>query len=471
MRLYEKKDHLIRKNPNLTDGQKQEIIKVLTKHPSSENLIDWTRNNKLTYEDFLNVLRPLYINDLDFRGLIEGEDYDLLLDKPKEKLYAIYTHNASKIIASNSVEPKLWTELPYWCGEEEFKDEAHAFGHFDSEHKDMKPGAKWCISMQTSDNYWNRYSNKFYFVFWIRENGRIKSNQKIALCIDREEGNIATMYNAEDNEVSLKLPSHIKEAINSKLKNIREKEKQSKVQKLLSEFILNTETNRYDYEGSLSPFILKDFVSEDGDGFIINFGRVTGTFDCHGLGLKSLKGAPIEVEGWFYCFENQLTSLEGAPQEVGGGFYCNNNQLISLEGSPQEVGRDFNCKNNQLSSLEGAPKYVGGSFNCYNNQLTSLEGSPKIIGEWFECSWNKLTSLKGAPQIVGGTFSCSENQLTSLEGAPQEVGGAFNCTHNQLTSLKGAPKIVKNWFSCGNNPNLHSLEGIGEVKGKIYRDF
>ena len=25
MRLYEKKDHLIRKNPNLTDGQKQEI--------------------------------------------------------------------------------------------------------------------------------------------------------------------------------------------------------------------------------------------------------------------------------------------------------------------------------------------------------------------------------------------------------------------------------------------------------------
>ena len=79
--------------------------------------------------------------------------------------------------------------------------------------------------------------------------------------------------------------------------------------------------------------------------------------------------------------------------------------------------------------------------------------------------------MKGAPQIVGGTFSCSENQLTSLEGAPQEVGGAFNCTHNQLTSLKGAPKIVKNWFSCGNNPNLHSLEGIGEVKGKIYKDF
>ena len=75
MRLYEKKDNLIRKNPNLTEEQKQEIIEVLTRHPSYENKIDWNRNNKLTYEDFLNVLRPLYINDLDPRGLVEGKDY------------------------------------------------------------------------------------------------------------------------------------------------------------------------------------------------------------------------------------------------------------------------------------------------------------------------------------------------------------------------------------------------------------
>ena len=33
MRLYEKKDNLIRKNPNLTEEQKQEIIEVLNKYP------------------------------------------------------------------------------------------------------------------------------------------------------------------------------------------------------------------------------------------------------------------------------------------------------------------------------------------------------------------------------------------------------------------------------------------------------
>ena len=69
-RLYEKKDHLIMRNPKLTDDEKQEIIRLLTQHPSYENKIDWNKSNSLTYEDFIKVLRPLYINDLDPRGLI-----------------------------------------------------------------------------------------------------------------------------------------------------------------------------------------------------------------------------------------------------------------------------------------------------------------------------------------------------------------------------------------------------------------
>ena len=383
MRLYEKKDNLIRKNPNLTDGQKQEIISVLTRHPSSENMIDWNKSNSLTYEDFLNVLRPLYINDLDFKGLIEGEDYDLLLDKPNEKLYFIHTYNASKIIASNAVEPKLWTEIPDWCGKEEKIDEAHAFGHFDSEHGNMKPGAKWCISMQTSDIHWVAYNKDFYFVFWIRDNESLGDNQKIALSIYKKNGRIATIYDASDNVVSLNIPQYIEDAISKNLDIIKGKGKQA----LLSQFKLNPETGRYDYDGNLDYFILKEFISEDKDGFTINFGKISGNFDCSDLGLASLKGAP------------------------------------------QTVGGRFDCSGNLLTSLKGAPTKVGGKFNC---------------------SWNQLTSLKGAPQEVGGGFNCRENQLTSLEGAPQKVGGDFLC-------------------HC--NPNLHSLEGIGEVKGKIIKDF
>ena len=529
-RFYEKKDHLIRRNSNLTDEEKQEIIEVLTKHPSYENKIDWNKSNSLTYEDFLSVLRPLYINDLDPRGLIEGIDYDILYESEEEVLYSVYTYDASKILASNSVEPELWTKIPSWCGYEEKIDEAHAFGHFDSEHGDMKPGAKWCISMQTSDKYWDGYNPDFQFLFWFRNDDSLGDDRKIAIGLSKSTWEVALIFNGADNKIEKELPSYIMEAIDKERKNYKEKE----INILKSMFTLNPQTNRYDYDGDLDEKILKNLVSEDNDGFIINFGKVTGKFDCYSLGLTSLKGSPTEVGRDFYCHSNRLTSLEGAPQIVGRGFYCNSNQLTSLEGAPQKVGRDFYCFSNSLTSLEGAPQTVGGvfycndnyltslegapqkvgrGFSCFDNQLTSLKGAPKEVGEWFDCSNNKLTSLEGAPQIVGrnfncnynlltslkgapqtvnGDFKCSDNFLTSLEGAPQKVGGIFNCTYNQLTSLEGAPQEVGGSFSCSNNKltslegspqkvdgcfdcrdnlNLYSLDGIGEVKENILKDF
>ena len=423
MRLYEKKDHLIRRNPNLTEEQKQEIIEVLTRHPSYENKIDWNRNNKLTYEDFLNVLRPLYINDLDPRGLVEGEDYDILYESNNEILYSVYTYDASRILASNSVEPEIWTEIPSWCGREEFTDEAHAFGYFDSKHGDMKPGAKWCISMQTSTKYWNKYKPNYHFFFWFRDNPNLGDFRKIAIGVSKIIWEIVLIYNGADNRVEMKLPSHIIEAIDKEREVYKEKE----INRIKFKLKLNPQTNRYDYDGDLDSDTLSNFVSEDKDGFTINFGKVIGNFDCSDLGLVSLKGAPTEVSGYFDCTYNQLSSLEGAPQKVSGWFACYSNQLTSLKGAPQEVG---------------------GYFDCSDNHLTSLEGAPKKVGRNFICHWNSLTSLKGAPTEVGGSFDCHNNQLISLKGAPQTVGGDFNCR---------------------NNLDLHSLDGIGEVRGKIYK--
>ena len=487
-RLYEKKGHLIRRNLNLTDEQKQEIIELLGRHPSYENKIDWNKSSSLTYEDFLKVLRPLYINDLDPRGLVEGEDYDILYESNDEVFYIVRTYNASKILASNSVEPELWTKIPSWCGEAEKTDEAHAFGHFDSEHGKMKPGAKWCISMQTSDLHWNQYSTDFYFFFWFRDKASLKNSRKIAIGVSKKTWEVALLYNGADNEIRISLPSYIMEAIENEKENFKKKE----INKIKSKLKLNPQTNRYDYEGDLDNEALSNFVSEDKDGFTINLGIITGYFNCSNLGLKSLKGAPTEVSKWFECTNNKFTSLEGAPQIVGrnfncnynlltslkgapqtvnGDFKCSDNFLTSLEGAPQKVGGIFNCTYNQLTSLEGAPQEVGGSFSCSNNKLTSLEGAPQKVEGWFYCSDNQLTSLKGAPQKIYGGFYCHNNRLTSLEGAPTEVDGCFDCSWNKLISLKGAPKTVGGWFDCHSNLDLHSLYGIGEVKGKIYKDF
>ena len=508
-RIYEKKAYLIRRNPNLTDEQKQEIIELLGKHPSYENKIDWNKNKSLTYEDFMSVLRPLYVNDLDPRGLIEGIDYDILYEYGKEVLYIVRTYNASKILASNSVEPKMWTKLPSWCGEEEKTDEAHAFGYFDSEHGKMKPGAKWCISMQTSDKHWNDYSSDFYFFFWFRNKASLKNSRKIAIGVSKKTWKVALLYNGADNEIKTELPSYIMEAIENEKKDFKEKE----FNRIKSKLKLNPQTNRYDYDGDLDNEALSSFVSEDKDGFTINFGKITGKFDCSDLDLVSLKGAPTEVGKSFNCYENQLTSLEGAPKKVGRNFVCSDNLLTSLKGAPQTVNGDFKCSNNQLTSLEGAPQMIGGdfrcsynqlislegapievdgdficsinklislkgapqtigmSFSCSNNRLTSLEGAPKKVGDEFYCSENQLTSLKGAPTEVGGSFYCYNNRLTSLEGAPKIVGGGFDCSYNKLTSFKGAPQIIGEWLDCHSNLDLHSLDGIGEVRGTIYKDF
>ena len=486
MRLYEKKDHLINRNRNLTSEQKSEIIELLGRHPSYENKIDWNKSNSLTYEDFLEVLRPLYINELDPRGLVEGQDYDILYESEGEALYFVYTYEASVILASNSVGPEMWTEIPDWCGREEFTDEAHAFGHFDPEHGNMKPGAKWCISMQTSDKYWKQYSEDFFFFFWFRNKKSIKEpNRKIAIVLNKYKDEISMKYNGEDENYNPNLPSDIQQKVivNSK-EFIRDN--------LLKDFTFNPETRRYDYDNYLTRYDLKYFVAENKDGFTINFGEVTGDFNCIDLGLKSLKGAPQKVGKNFFCQRNQLSSLEGAPQKVGGFFGCRNNKLTSLEGAPKEVGEDFDCSDNQLTSLEGAPQKVGGFFDCSSNKLTSLKGSPEKIIEYFDCSCNYLTSLEGAPKEVDRSFICSKNQLTSLKGAPQKIGWSLDCSVNKLTSLEGAPNYVGGDFICYNNYlrslegvpkeiirnldcrrniSLNSLKGIGTVKGTVYKDF
>ena len=216
--LRGRKSKLINKNPNLTQEQKSEVIKVLGRHPSYENKIDWNRNNSLIYEDFYkSILKPLYINELDPRGLVEGEDYDLLINEKDEQLYAIHTYEASKILASNNAGPKLWTKIPNWCGDEEFTDEAHAFGYFDPEHENMKPGAKWCISMQTSDEHWEGYGQDYSFFFWFRNKKTFRNNRKIAIGVyknfseDCWESRL--VYNGADNTYTKDIPSYIEDTI------------------------------------------------------------------------------------------------------------------------------------------------------------------------------------------------------------------------------------------------------------------
>jgi hypothetical protein len=199
---------------------------------------------------------------------------------------------------------------------------------------------------------------------------------------------------------------------------------------------------------------------------------VGGEFDCSGNKLKTLEGAPQEVDS-FNCSYNDLFSLEGGPQKVEWKFNCSNNKLKNLFGAPKIVGNDFICDNNKLETLEGAPQEIGSSFSCENNYLKTLEDGPTSVGSNYICDNNELISLKGAPRIIKGTFSCDNNKLTSLEGCPRYISGSFYCKKNKLlTSLKGGPRFVGEDVYFNSCTNLISLQDIHlhfpKVRGTFY---
>jgi hypothetical protein len=169
---------------------------------------------------------------------------------------------------------------------------------------------------------------------------------------------------------------------------------------------------------------------------------VAGNVDISRKGLKEIPVQFGEVTGTFDCTENKLSTLEGAPIKVGGSFDCHDNKLTSLEYAPKEVGAAFACTKNKLSSLEGSPKEVSGGFYCSRNNLSSLKGAPEYVGRDFDCAHNNFTSFEGAPKKIGGDFygAIGNESLKSHRGiSPSNVVGRIvlspSYTHDVLEKL------------------------------------
>ena len=426
-RLKESKTNQLKKllkNGNITEEQFNIADKFFKTYSAFENEIDWNRGLKITWDDLKAVIYKERNSESKTRkkirkgleGFEEGKDYLVLEETYSYTAYQPFTWEASRMIASHYVEPSR-----------------NGYGNLED--------ANWCTAYQKDKDYWDEHNEIEAFIYICGESIPTK---KVAISISEEEEDASDsdfLYSTgnlnfniwdfdDDNDTIeedelLEVVPDLHDLIEKAYNNWEDKYKEN----IFSKLKLNSQTNRYDYEGNLYRDILKGLVSDDKEGFTINFGKVTGNFDCSIIGLKSLKGAPTEVGGYFSCYNNQLTSLKGAPHKVDGSVYCHSNRLTSLEGAPKEIGGYFRCPRNQLTSLEGAPQKVGECFDCSNNQLTSLKGAPQTVGSWFDCKYNKLTSLKGAPKEVGGNFDCRSNH------------------------------------------DLHSLYGIGEVKGLIVKDF
>jgi hypothetical protein len=127
--LDEKKDHIIKKIPALSDEQKTEIISFFKKHPNYEKNIDWNKSRSLTYDDFKKVLSTVsksgQMKDVKVKGidgLRKGKDYlDFPLNQKDVKGYIPLNHRSSAAIGSKNI------------------------GACDT---------KWCTAMSNTDKHW-----------------------------------------------------------------------------------------------------------------------------------------------------------------------------------------------------------------------------------------------------------------------------------------------------------------------------
>ena len=128
----------------------------------------------------------------------------------------------------------------------------------------------------------------------------------------------------------------------------------------------------YDYDEIvewLSEMQIRDYdICDNGkDGNIVH---VAGDVD---ISNKHLGHIPIQfgyVSGHFNCDNNSLDSLMGCPDVVGGSFGCSNNLLTSLVCGPSEVGIHYDCKFNFDDKPDVSGVSIGGEFFWWWEQQT-----------------------------------------------------------------------------------------------------
>lgn len=150
--LSEKKDHIIKKLPNLSPEEKEEVIDFFNKNPSFENSIDWN-NKDLSYPDFKTLFsqdtkrgKERKVKQSGIEGLTEGTDYIKLqvYSSTDAKAYIPLTYDASRYIASSAV------------------------GGCEG---------KWCTAYQRSSQHWFKYTvdEKCVLIYWILPNDKLAS--------------------------------------------------------------------------------------------------------------------------------------------------------------------------------------------------------------------------------------------------------------------------------------------------------
>jgi hypothetical protein len=488
--FLEKKDHLIKKIPNLDDEQKEQIIQHLTKFPHLEKEIDWNNLKNLTFDDFKQILnsesntqKKKKVKASGISGLREGEDYAIVFDGPnnsslpedhRSKYYVGYmplNYEASKLIASKDIGP-------HSCE------------------------AKWCTAYQKDPGYWYSYVGKhqqtlIYFIHMgeaMEEGAEIF--HKVAVLLD-SDGEFLSAYNSEDIEMSLKktiavFGINIMEFIdwdsfNEAAKEVKREPdpiylsgNRLKVALYSSEEIANDNIDKTAYvdPSSVSTEVINgityyNLIKPDPDNII----RLSISTDIQGfekgVALGSYPGEsqisysrmpklteitpemlPRKIVGTDVTLTfnsmNGLTKIAAIPEGVVKVVFSGLSSLKKLPRLPESIRQVSIVNLSNLESLVGLPKRLKSLYVSSCMRLTSLAGAPEEVEELMLEGLRSVSDFRGGPKKVS-TFNLINvmhwNSLKSYQGSPEQVGSAFR-VYSSVTpevgtiSPAGLPKKI-----------------------------
>ena len=185
------------------------------------------------------------------------------------------------------------------------------------------------------------------------------------------------------------------------------------------------------------------------------------TLYCNENQLTSLDVSKNTALITLYCYKNQLTALDVTKNTDLVMLYCNENQLTALDVSKNTALTILGCYNNQITALDITKDTVLTTLYCNENQLTTLDVTKNIALTKLYCYKNQLTALDVTKNIALTELYCYENRFTTLDVTKNTALEVLGCYNNQIKALDVTKNTALTKLYCYNNPQLNSLNIVG----------
>ena len=185
------------------------------------------------------------------------------------------------------------------------------------------------------------------------------------------------------------------------------------------------------------------------------------TLYCYENQLTALDVTKNTALTKLYCYENQLTALDVTKNTDLVMLYCNENQLTALDVSKNTALTVLGCYNNQITALDITKDTVLTTLYCNENQLTTIDVTKNIALTKLYCYKNQLTALDVTKNIALTELYCYENRFTTLDVTKNTALEVLGCYNNQIKALDVTKNTALTKLYCYNNPQLNSLNIVG----------